>query len=76
MPNGEYVSEGARRKFEEITTTTNQAPIEGTIQFAPGKVVPGNPGVNNDLGKFADDQASYTGPEEGFFAKFGSDKVD
>lgn len=77
MPNkpSDYVSENPKRVFLEPTITTGQAPVEGSISFEPGKHKTGNPGKTVPLANFASDQASYTGPQQGFFSKFGSNST-
>lgn len=78
MPNkpSDYVSENPKRVFLEPTIERIGAPVEGSISFEPGQVAAGNPGKTVNLDNLASDQDSYTGPEQGFFAKFGSNSSD
>lgn len=57
-----------------IDTLKNEFDPKSGLSFHAGKVKKPNNGEK--LTGLTSDQESYTGPAEGFFAKFGSLKVD
>jgi hypothetical protein len=72
------------KTFEEIGTTQNTKSKAMTsrnfftpnvMTFTDESVKSKNKEISQDISKMASDQASYTGPQQGFYAKFGSKNI-
>ena len=70
MKKSDYVSEGGKVAWDVFKDTYTPE----TTNFTSGPT--GNRGKEKDFKPMSEDSESFTGPEEGFFAKFGSNEVD